>query len=404
MKKLDAVKVLQDVVKINSVNGNEEEVAFYLEKLFTEYGIKSKLIKYDEGRMNLIAEIGNGSGPVLGFDGHQDTVSIGDESKWTYPPLGAVIADRRMYGRGTTDMKSGLVAIVIAMIQLEESDIEINGTVRLYATVGEEKGELGAGQIADLGLVDDLEALVVCEPTGADYKTLKLNQEILNQNITPYNGEKRLIFIGHKGSINYEVQSEGIAAHSSMPQLGINAITPLIQFYEKQQAYFDSLKLEDELLGLTTPVVTLINGGEQINTVPANASLGVKIRTIPQIGNQEIINKIQHIVDECNKEKNTKLTLKVSENVLPVKSKKSAKIVKVCQEVVEKELNQKVPIVGISGGTDASQFIRVKPDLNVVVCGPGNSTAHQIDEYVEVNNFLEFITIYENLIKKYFDL
>lgn len=404
MSKLDAVKILQDVVQINSVNGNEEEVAVYLQKLFAEHGIDSKFIKYDEGRMNLIVEIGNGNGPVLGFDGHQDTVALGNEAAWTYPPLSATIADNRMYGRGTTDMKSGLIAAVIAMIQLKESGVEINGTVRLYATVGEEKGEVGAGQLADMGLVDDLEALVVCEPTGADYKTVKLNQDMFDMEIAPFEGEQRLIFIGHKGSINYEVQSKGVAAHSSMPQLGINAITPLIKFYEKQQAYFETLtQVEDDLLGATIPVVTLINGGEQINTVPANASLSGKIRTIPEVSNQEIIDSIQKIVDECNQEKDTHLTLKISESVLPVKSDKDAKIVKICQEVVEKVVNQKVPTVGISGGTDASQFVEAKPSLDVVVCGPGNATAHQVDEYVEVDNFLEFITVYENLIQKYFE-
>ncbi|WP_369123792.1 M20/M25/M40 family metallo-hydrolase, partial [[Ruminococcus] torques] len=72
------------------------------------------------------------------------------------------------YGRGTTDMKSGLVAAVVAMINLKESGLPLNGTVRLLATVGEEKGELGAGQLAELGYADDMEALVVCEPTGGD--------------------------------------------------------------------------------------------------------------------------------------------------------------------------------------------------------------------------------------------
>lgn len=400
---LDAIKILQDVVQINSVNGNEEEVANYLRALLQEHDIAAKIIPYSEGRASLIAEIGNGNGPVIGFDGHEDTVSLGDESKWTYPPLSATVTEEgKMYGRGTTDMKSGLVAAVIAMINLKESGVSLNGTVRLLATVGEEKGELGAGQLAELGYADDMEALVVCEPTGGDFATLQQMKDTIPLDIPKFDGEMRLIFIGHKGSVNYKVHAKGKAAHSSMPELGQNAIEGLLKFYDKQKAYFDKLTEEDDLLGSTIPVVTLINGGEQINTVPANASMGVKIRTIPALSNEKLIADIQALIDECNREQAVELSLEVTENVAPVKSSPDSKIVKVTSEVLEEHLQQKAPQVGVSGGTDASQFVRANPNLDIVVCGPGNATAHAVDEYVLIDSFLDFIKIYENMIQKYF--
>nr|UKS68716.1 ArgE/DapE family deacylase [Lactococcus garvieae] len=403
---LDAIKILQDVVQINSVNGNEEEVAKYLRELLQEHDIESKIIPYSEGRASLVAEIGNGNGPVIGFDGHEDTVSLGDESKWTHHPLSATVTEEgKMYGRGTTDMKSGLVAAVVAMINLKESGLPLNGTVRLLATVGEEKGELGAGQLAELGYADDMEALVVCEPTGGDFTTLQQMKGTFPLDIPEFDGEMRLIFIGHKGSVNYKVHAKGKAAHSSMPELGKNAIEGLLKFYDKQKVYFDKLTEEDDLLGPTIPVVTLINGGEQINTVPANASMGVKIRTIPALPNEKLISDIQALIDECNREQDVELSLEVTEvteNVAPVKSSPDSKIVKVTSEVLEEHLQQKAPQVGVSGGTDASQFVRANPNLDIVVCGPGNATAHAVDEYVLVDSFLDFIKIYEDMIQKYF--
>ncbi|WP_416037841.1 M20/M25/M40 family metallo-hydrolase [Lactococcus formosensis] len=196
-------------------------------------------------------------------------------------------------------MKSGLVAAVVAMINLKESGIPLNGTVRLLATVGEEKGKLGAGQLAELGYADDMEALVVCEPTGGAFATLQQMKDTLPLDTPKFDGEMRLIFIGHKGSIQ-KGQAKGKAAHSSMPELGQNAIKGLLKFYDKQQAYFDNLTEEDDLLDSTIPVVTLINGGEQINTVLANASMGVKIRTIPALPNEKLIADIQALIDECN--------------------------------------------------------------------------------------------------------
>ena len=108
-----------------------------------------------------------------------------------------------------------------------------------------------------------------------------------------------------------------------------------------------SLQREDDLLGSTIPVVTLINGGEQINTVPANASMGVKIRTIPALSNEKLIADIQALIDECNREQAVELSLEVTENVSPVKSSPDSKIVKVTSEVLEEHLQQKVPQVGV---------------------------------------------------------
>lgn len=166
MEKEKRIAILQDVIKIRSVNNNEAEVADYYAKLLQTHGIDSTKINYQEGRDNLVATIKKGnSKKVLGLSGHMDVVDAGDESQWKFPPYEAVIDDNKLYGRGSTDMKSGLTAMVIAMIELAEEEVSFDGTVKLLATVGEEIGELGAQQLTEAGYADDLTGLLIGEPT-----------------------------------------------------------------------------------------------------------------------------------------------------------------------------------------------------------------------------------------------
>ncbi|UUV98320.1 putative succinyl-diaminopimelate desuccinylase [Vagococcus luciliae] len=103
------------------------------------------MIQYANNHSSLVATLKKGQeGKVLGLTGHMDVVDPGDENAWKYPPFSATIEDNKLYGRGSTDMKSCLMAMVIAMMELQEEQQEFNGIVKLLATVGEKVGELGA--------------------------------------------------------------------------------------------------------------------------------------------------------------------------------------------------------------------------------------------------------------------
>ena len=163
------ISILQDVIRIKSENNNETAVAEYFQRLLAEYSIDSTFIEYAPGRSNLIAEItGKKPGKVLAYSGHMDVVSAGDLREWTYDPYGAEIEDVKMYGRGTTDMKAGLTAMVIALIELKETGQNFNGTLRLVASVGEEIGMYGSQQLTDEGYLDDIDAMIIGEPSGKD--------------------------------------------------------------------------------------------------------------------------------------------------------------------------------------------------------------------------------------------
>ena len=355
MEKSEKISILQDVVKIKSVNGNEEEVAIYLQNLLKKYEIPSELVSYAPNRSSLVAYLGENREKVLGFSGHMDVVSEGDESQWTFPPFAAHIEGNKLYGRGATDMKSGLVAMVLAMIELKEKEVPLNGAVKFLGTVGEEVGELGAGQLTEKGYADDLSALVIGEPTN-------------------YN-----LMYAHMGSINYSVVSHGKEAHSSMPEEGINAINNLNEFITEanQQMAEVTANYENPELGRTIHNVTVIKGGTQVNSIPGQAALQGNIRSIPEFSNDQVIALLQKI---------------------PVKAEKDSALI----QAIQAQFDQPLPLVTSAGTTDLAEFTKSDNTFDCVVFGPGvTTTAHQVDEYVEIDNYLDMIDKYQAIAKSY---
>lgn len=410
----DAEQILQDVIQIRTDGDYEARVADYLLKLLDKHHITTKKIEFSKNRSGFIAEIGNDQGSVLGFAGHEDTVALSNPADWTKDPLGGQKVDQRIYGRGATDMKAGLVAAVLAMINLKEQHIPLKGKFRIYGTVGEESGEEGAEKMVAAGMADDLEALMVGEPSGISLKVLqKLSSsleklgiitandvtELLNYN---QSSEQHFLEIAHKGALSYDIISHGQTAHSSMPSLGINAVDGLLRFIYEQNIYFEELvKSNNSLLGTTTPVITKISGGEQLNTIPGEARLSILIRTIPEISNQQIIDQLHKILSKVNAKVESQLTMKINFIHEPVFSSSQSKLSKIAQTVGEPLLQQKLGFIGVPGGTDASQFVKANPQLDVLVFGPGNTSAHQVDEYVDTEIFHSFIKVYEQIVARY---
>lgn len=164
----EQVQVLKDLIAIPSENGGEAAVADYLAAQFTRYSAAHLTrVPYAPGRDNLVVTIGDQTeGPQLGFSGHMDVVAAGDAARWQTPPFTPSLRAGRLYGRGASDMKSGLAAMTVALLNRLAAGRQPTGGIRLLATVGEETGEFGAAQLTKLGAADGLDALVIGEPTG----------------------------------------------------------------------------------------------------------------------------------------------------------------------------------------------------------------------------------------------
>ncbi|EPY9328781.1 ArgE/DapE family deacylase [Listeria monocytogenes] len=373
MERERKIQILKDIVNIDSTNGHEEQVANYLQKLFAEYGIESEKVQYDVDRASLVSEIGSNDGKVLAFSGHMDVVDAGDVSKWKFPPFEATEHEGKIYGRGATDMKSGLAAMVIAMIELHEEKQKLNGKIRLLATVGEEVGELGAEQLTQKGYADDLDGLIIGEPSG-----------------------HRIVY-AHKGSINYTVKSTGKNAHSSMPEFGVNAIDNLLLFYNEVEKFVKSIDATNEILGDFIHNVTVIDGGNQVNSIPEKAQLQGNIRSIPEMDNETVKQVLVKIINKLNKQENVKLELIFDYDKQPVFSDKNSDLVHIAKSVASDIVKEEIPLLGISGTTDAAEFTKAKKEFPVIIFGPGNETPHQVNENVSIENYLEMIGVYKRI-------
>jgi len=381
MDKTDRIKHLQEVIRIQSENDNEIEVAKYYQKLFNEHGIESELVEYSPTRSNLVAEIkGEEPGKVLILSGHMDVVAAGDPNNWTYPPYEAVIADGKMYGRGTTDMKAGLTALVLAMIELKESSQLTKGTVRLVATVGEEIGMLGSKQVTEEGYLNDADAIIVGEPKS----------------------EKGKIVAAHKGSIQYEIISHGRSAHSAIPETGINSLQQIVDYIQITNKRFEEAAsvAENDKLGRMLNAYTVINGGDQINSVPALTKLKANGRTIPEVGNDVFLDIVNSTIEEMNEKIEGRLELNLMQNNPAVESNFDSDLIQSFRNVADTSIKP----VAMAGATDASNFGRIEKAFDLAIYGPGNmELAHAVDEYVEVDDYLDFIDLYQKTAIDYLD-
>nr|WP_302144906.1 ArgE/DapE family deacylase [Limosilactobacillus mucosae] len=378
------IDFLKQLIEIDTAGGFEDRLAVVLQSFMQEHGVNCRLLPVMKGRSNFYAELGDGNNnKVLAFCGHQDVVKTEDPAKWQFPPFSAHIENNRMYGRGTADMKGGLAAMAIAMAELKDESAGLNGKLELLGTVAEESSKInhmqGAQRFAKDGYVDDLTAAIFAEPTNAD------------------------IAYAHKGSITYRIDSIGKAAHSSRPDLGFNAITPLIHFYQEQERYFGELvaKYENPVLGRAVPVVTKIDGGEQLNTVPDHAELFVKLRTIPETDNDEIIAHLSRIIANINDQDHAQLSIEVLGSKIAVTTERNAEIVAIAQKAATDHLGHSFNVRGIAFGTDASEMTKANRHMDVLVFGPGNATAHKIDEYIDLDQYLSMIDIYKQIARDY---
>ncbi|KRN02238.1 succinyl-diaminopimelate desuccinylase [Levilactobacillus senmaizukei DSM 21775 = NBRC 103853] len=372
------IQLLSDLVAIQSVNDHEERVATYLQKLFADYGVEAKLIPVAANRANLVAEIGQ-AGPVLGLSGHMDVVSPGEVSQWSSDPFTLTEHADKLIGRGAVDMKAGLAAMVIAMIELHAAGQPKQGRIRLMATVAEEVGELGSQVFYEQGYMDDVSALLIGEPSG-------------------YN-----LFSSHKGSMDIKLTSRGQAAHSSMPELGANAIDPLLALLYQANRDFRQTDRHNDFLGDLTFNTTVFNGGNQVNSIPETATAEINVRTIPEFDNDQVTTALQRLVDRANGQgAQVEMAVYMSQN--PVQEPKDSPLSDLAARIGAPFAGGVIPKLALPAVTDASNLLKDKGhQFPFVVFGPGNESAHQVDEFVDRQMFLDFSTLYQSLFVAYLE-
>lgn len=398
------VKILSEIVAIPSVNDNELAVAQYLEQWLNRYDIDTHIDYISGERANLIATIGSGK-PVVAVSGHMDVVNEGNHDDWTSPPFELTERNGHLYGRGAADMKSGLAALVIAMIEIKASRQLKHGTIRLLATAGEEMEQAGSEQLYRKGYMADVDALVIAEPSYPS------------------------IVYAHKGSMDIKITSQGRSSHSSTPFMGENAITPLIELVQNiNQAYEEmtqrikgtaldygnmvnqmadqlpSFVSKDEVQTRIQGLVmtnSMINGGSQVNSVPDYATATFNVRTIPEYDNTKVKALFNKYIDEAN-QRGAHLTHDIYLDLDPVVTTGDNHLFKLGHQLAQTYFDPSAlidtPTVAV---TDASNLLKGKSeDFPFLMIGPGQGP-HQVDECVNKNHYLKFIDYYIELLLTY---
>src|SRR6056297_1981608 len=173
LEEKEVIDFLSELIKVDSINppGNEKNAAKLVQAQFKEYGIDSEILDLDveePNRANLLAKMGDTSqrDRTLVYSGHFDVVPPGEG--WTYDPLGAEIVGNVMYGRGTSDMKAGDVAMIMAMCILKKANVQLNGTLAFLGTAGEETGLVGSKAYVEKYGVKEIDALAISEASVGD--------------------------------------------------------------------------------------------------------------------------------------------------------------------------------------------------------------------------------------------
>lgn len=374
------IELLRKILKVPTINENEGRIADIIEAALKDLpNLTFTRVQYAPGRDNLIVDINQpeNQSKVLGFNGHLDVVDTGNTDLWTYAPFAAVMTDDRIYGRGAADMKAGVAAMVCAVKELLEAGATFNGGIRLLFTVGEEIDNFGARQLSALGYSQPLTALVVGEPTG------------------------QAIWHAHKGIIDFTAQATGKSAHGAMPELGINAIDHLFDFYaQAKQTMAPLLAKVDPDLGQTTFNVTLISGGNQINSIPQFAKLRGNIRTVTAVPNETIIAALKAATAEINTLPEHKIELTIDSTINAISSPANSEIA-TCVQNAAKTHAWPVKLTVGAPTTDAALFETDQHQFPFIVIGPGNTSAHQVDEYVTIQDYLKVTDIYKSVITQY---
>ncbi len=365
------VAFTQELVRIRSVNdpghgGGEAPVAELVADRMRALGWEPQVVEVAPGRPNVVAVVdgGGGPGPTLMFEGHTDVVTEGDLSAWTVDPYGAEIRGGRLHGRGSADMKSGVAAMIYAVKAVQDAG-PFPGRIVVGALVDEEGLMLGAKHFARTALAAEVDGVIVCEP------------------------EEGEICAVAKGAVRLSIELTGAMAHGAMPQHARNPLpvaARVITGLEQVQQRLQDEHGEHEHLGWTylTPTVSLAGDVDQINVIPARATVCVDTRTIPGVDHTAMVEAVTAMAREAAEGSGVRVDVEVVDDRPAVDTPVDHPVVAALAAAHEHVVGRPAVYGGVPGATDGTILTR-DAGLATVVYGPGGKwIAHQADEFVEV--------------------
>lgn len=400
-KRDEITKFLQELVRIPSVVGHEEDAQKFMEKTFRDLGLEvdvwepnvTELKKHStffkttsytkfgyKGRPNVIGKLrGSGEGRSIILAGHIDVVSPEPVSAWTHDPWGAEIIDDKLYGRGAADMKGGIAAMVHAFKCVQAVGVKLRGDIILKSTIEEEDGGIG-GTLATILKGYRADAAIITEPT-----------DVCN------------IEIASSGVMYFRVKVPGVSAHAAVAHLGVNAISKAIRIYnallklnEERQSRisYPPAEVDPAMKGHATTInVGKIRGGDWPSTVAGWAELECRVGWPP---GEELEDVKKQIEDAIYREARQDPWLRENPPKIgwfgwrarPHEQDVNHPIVQTVAKFVKELTGKEAKFIGGSAGLDTRHYV-LYAKVPAICFGPRGFGLHSVDEYVEIDSVVE---------------
>lgn len=380
MRQTDAASLTAELIQCPSVTPEEGGALTLLERYLSEAGFDCTRV--DRGGVsNLFARWGDkGHARSFGFNGHTDVVPVGDAAAWSVDPFGAEIKDGIMYGRGATDMKSGVAAFAAAAIDFV-SNTPPDGAIILTIT-GDEEGDAIDGTTALLdymeGAQEQMSVCLVGEPTCP-------------------NEMGEMMKIGRRGSMTAYFTFTGVQGHSAYPHRAKNPV-PVMARLMDQLASHELDTGTDHFDASTLAVVTMDTGNPATNVIPAECRATLNIRFNDAHSGASLTawmqEKAETIAAQTGVSVDMKVTISGESFITP-----PGALSDLVGRAVEAETGRR-PELSTSGGTSDARF--VQHHCPVVEFGLVGKTMHQVDEQVPVDQIHQLKAIYSRILSDYF--
>lgn len=368
---MDVCELTRKLIACNTTNppGGEAQCVSLLAGWLEAAGFSVDAVPYGPARAGLVARRGASRGnDYLCFSGHLDTVPLGG-APWRHDAFAGEIDQGRLYGRGASDMKGGLAAIVAAVCRAASgpSGRDLPGLLLVF-TADEENG---------CGGVKTLEPLLRAfgKPKGVIIGEPTLNRPAL----------------GHKGLLWLKATAEGKAAHGSRPELGVNAINKLARAVCRLEAlHFGGAP--HPVLGPATLNIGIIAGGTRPNAVPDRAEMQADVRTTPSHDAASLLEQIRACAGKD-------ITWEITQQLDPVWTDAGHPFVEQVGRALECEAGTRPEYTFVHYATDGAVLKTVFAHVPIVILGPGDpAAAHITDEYCDLSKLQDAVEIYERLL------
>ena len=376
----DPVDLTAQLVRCPTVTPVEGGALSLLEDLLRPAGFTCHRV--DRGRVsNLFARWGPKGHPrTIGFNGHTEVVTVGDEAALSHPPVAANVADGYLYGRGATDMKSGVAAFAAAAIDFVQNTPP-DGAV-ILAITGDEEGAAIDGTVALLdwmaGQDEAMSACLVGEPTCPE--TI---------------GD--MIKIGRRGSMSAHFTAHGVQGHTAYPHRARNPVAGSAQL----AAQLTDHRLDDGTAHFdpsTLSVTTIDTGNSATNVIPATCRMTVNLRFNDLHSGASLTEWLQSTSSQIAEAFGLCIDMaaRVSGEAFLTPPGPLSDLVSAAVEAV----TGRAPELSTTGGTSDARF--VKDHCPVVEFGLVGKTMHAVDERVEIAQIHQLKAIYHRILRDYF--